>query len=179
MTGHIFIDIEASALDGGYPIEVGWAVLPEDPVAPITSGGLLIRPPDDWLSGLTWSPDSQMVHGIALADLLALGLPAGSVAARLHAVFAEAEVVWSDEGAMWDREWLDVLFAASALAGPGVEVLDLDVLIGSLDARPFDQVRYAAAFRWLEQQPKRHRAEADARLKAEFVRRYALDDASS
>jgi len=178
MKGHVFIDFEASALDGGFPIEVGWAVLPEDPTAPITSGGMLIRPPDEWLRGLTWSPDSEMVHGICLADLLAQGLAAGTVAARLHAVFGEAEVVWSDEGAMWDREWLDALFAASALAAPQVEVHDLDALIGSFDDRPFDQMRYAAAFSWMERQPKQHRAEADATLKAEFVRRYALGCAS-
>lgn len=177
----LFLDIEASALDNGYPIEIGWAVLDlaaSSPRDAIAADAFLIRPPHWWRQTMTWSPEAEQVHRIQLEELLTSGLPVDTAVTRLNDVLSERDmddplggVLWTDSGATWDREWLSCLYAASIMDPPPIEVEDLDVLVGSF-GKPFDQARYQAAVSWLDRLPTAHRAAPDARAKAEFVWRY-------
>jgi hypothetical protein len=62
----IIIDFEASALDGGYPIEVGWACTDG------RIGAHLIKPTPEWLD-LEWSPKSEHIHGLKRDTCLSRG----------------------------------------------------------------------------------------------------------
>lgn len=98
-----FLDVEASSLDDGFPVEVGWCS------ADLTRGAsYLIRPEPSWLTRLRWSAEAEAVHGLDQARLTAEGLAAAEVADRLAADLAEA-AVQSDAPEM-DGRWLDLLF---------------------------------------------------------------------
>lgn len=71
-----FIDFEASALEGGYPIEVGYAR--SDGVV----GAMLIKPREEWRD-LNWSPASERIHRLP-RHMLNHGLDANEVLARLN-----------------------------------------------------------------------------------------------
>ncbi len=57
-----FVDIEASSLENGYPIEIGWAR------SDGRVGAALIRPHNDWKS-LLWSAEAERVHRIPIDKL--------------------------------------------------------------------------------------------------------------
>jgi hypothetical protein len=57
-----FVDFEASALDGGYPIEVGYAR------SDGKVGAILIKPRLEW-RGLTWSAESEHIHKLSRSVL--------------------------------------------------------------------------------------------------------------
>ncbi len=71
-----FLDFEASALENGYPIEVGYAR--SDGFV----GAMLIKPRAEWLD-LNWSPASERIHRLP-RHMLNLGLDANEVLARLN-----------------------------------------------------------------------------------------------
>ncbi|TRT81632.1 MAG: transcriptional regulator, partial [Microcystis aeruginosa Ma_OC_H_19870700_S124] len=71
-----FIDFEASALENGYPIEVGYAR--SDGIV----GAFLIKPRSEWLY-LNWSSASQSIHRLP-RTILNQGLDANEVLARLN-----------------------------------------------------------------------------------------------
>lgn len=101
-----FLDFEASSLlPGGYPIEVAWVSAQGEPEQ------YLIKPTARWLewSG-SWSPESEAVHGIPLATLLAEGTPVEIVATRLVEALAGQEVYSDDPG--YDQMWLALLLEA-------------------------------------------------------------------
>ncbi len=57
-----FVDFEASALDGGYPVEVGYAR------SDGKVGAILIKPRFEW-RGLTWSAESERIHRLSRSVL--------------------------------------------------------------------------------------------------------------
>jgi hypothetical protein len=109
-----FLDIEASAIDG-YPIEVGWAILPAcfdgDPSDLIQSDAVLIRPPQAWIDNeaYPWDPQAEALHGISLGDLMSKGLPISECCQTLEGALAE-KAVWCNSKTA-DRDWLEILFA--------------------------------------------------------------------
>ena len=97
-----FIDLEASSLlPGGFPIEVAW----------VDQNGqgesYLVRPPPAWLQAeAAWSTDSERVHGISLATLMAEGLPVEQVAKRVAEALAPAHVMACSDAPGFDGGWI-------------------------------------------------------------------------
>lgn len=175
----VFLDFEASSLGKhGTPIEVGWAF--EDGRAE----GHLIRPTSDWTD---WSAEAEAIHGIARERLIADGRPHDQVAARMldqlsgHDLFASAP--------SWDGKWLSALLRAAGFPRHALRLRDSEeaqretareILGGSVPIYRLDQVVEelivrAGAHR--QQQPARHRAQADAeeeRARWQHVRDAAL-----
>jgi len=95
-----FLDVEASAFDG-YPIEVGWAVVParfeDDPNSHIQSDAFLIRPTQAGVDSETypWDPRAEALHGISMNDLMTKGLPISECCQVLEAALAN-KAVWCD-----------------------------------------------------------------------------------
>lgn len=107
-----FLDVEASSLFDGFPIEVGWVFVRDFKV---WGSSFLIRPEESWLEDVSrWSSESQEVHGISRRDLLANGIPVSEARQRLATELAE-KVVYSD-AVRFDGEWLQVLFNGSMAA---------------------------------------------------------------
>jgi hypothetical protein len=76
------IDIEASALVGGYPIAIG--IVRAD-------GAMfyaLVRPEPEWLDFSRWDPNAQHLHGILLDRLKSEGRPAATIVAEINARFS-------------------------------------------------------------------------------------------
>jgi hypothetical protein len=102
----LIVDVEASGLENGYPIEVAIA----DCKAGIVRAWL-IRPASTWESYLDWSPASEKVHGLTHRLITQSGQDAGVVAAEI-AAFAAGRPLLSDNPA-FDRGWLAILFEAA------------------------------------------------------------------
>ena len=101
------IDFEASALENGYPIEVG--------VAEVATGAVrswLIRPSETWLAGRIWSPASEKVHGISRSLLEAEGKPPEAVWAALAPALAGKLLV--SDNPPFDGRWLRMLSPEAA-----------------------------------------------------------------
>ena len=80
-----FLDFEASSLmKGSFPIEIAW--VDQDG----RGESHLIRPTDEWMTlndgQPEWSAESERVHGIPLATLIAEGVDAAWVARRAEEV---------------------------------------------------------------------------------------------
>jgi hypothetical protein len=128
----LFVDLEASSLEpDGYPIEVAW--VDQDGKGETH----LIRPPDQWLQvdagNPGWSPESEQLHGISLATLLAEGEPVQDVAARAALLSATYVMACSDAPPS-DGAWLNRLFKAAGLRR-SVRLVDVRELYG-LACRP-------------------------------------------
>jgi hypothetical protein len=149
------IDFEASSLDVmGYPIEVGvaqWGALGE----PIRGWSTLIRPTDDWTRNGHWSSSSAKVHGLRGRDLLADGWAPERVARSLNDMLGPQGIAWCD-GGPYDAHWMRALFRAAGVE-PRFILGDWHRLASMLGKTERDLV-----FDWLERQPTRHRARADA-----------------
>jgi hypothetical protein len=100
-----FIDVEASALRDGYPIEVGWA----------RTDGLfgqhLIKPCPEWVESFVWCGKAEAIHGLSLDALNRLGAPAEEVAEALNRELV-GQVVVSDNRD-FDAGWVAQLFDAA------------------------------------------------------------------
>ena len=106
----IFLDFEASSLHrGSFPIEIGWVLASGD------GESHLIRPAPEWLLPTptsNWSPNSERIHGIALASLLAGGMDHWVVATKAAKVFDEpGAMLVADSG--FDGMWLNRLMRAA------------------------------------------------------------------
>jgi hypothetical protein len=148
----IFLDIEASAI-GGYPIEVGWAIV--DWTARTTeTGSFLIRPSERWVVDLPWHDEAERLHGIPLARVLREGLGVAEAARRLNALFAGL-TLYSD--APWaDGAWLDLLFEA-AEEDCRFELANITEAFRLVPLR-----KETGAPMLIQVQPPAHRAAADA-----------------
>ncbi len=130
----IVIDIEASALWHGYPVEVGWASTDG------RIGAHLIRPTDEWIKDLIWHPTSGKVHRIHSSTAMELGERVEVVSTALNTGIGGGHV-WSDHPPK-DSEWLSHLYAATSGIVPGFE-LQKDDIDGPLLAL-FDQNKIPA-----------------------------------
>lgn len=101
----LFIDVEASSLQDGFPVEVAWCS------ADLTRGATyLIRPDDAWLETLDWSEEAESMHGLTLDRLTTEGRAAADVAERLAADLGGQRVESDNPRA--DAAWLGMLYDA-------------------------------------------------------------------
>lgn len=153
----IFIDVEASSLHNGYPIEIGWAIVRD---LEVTTESCLIRPTEKWLSqDWRWSSDAQAVHKIVLHDLINLGKPVWEVKARMTSLFA-GKVLFSD-AAGFDFNWITELYHAEAPVGPAIpfKLADISVAFAGADT---DERKYDREARKRDRYLPEHRAADDA-----------------
>jgi hypothetical protein len=84
-----FIDVEASSLVDGYPIEIGWAR--EDGQV----GAVLVSPHPKWGS-LVWDPAAERIHGPSHALLEAQGVAVNDAVEMLNEALRACKAL-SDE----------------------------------------------------------------------------------
>jgi len=105
----IFYDIEASNLDDGFPIEIGWAWF-DSQTGTIKSEGYLILPSPDWDVRGTWDDRSEELHGISFAALNKEGRRPYEIAGHMNKTLAGCEL-FSDSP--FDENWLQQIFHRS------------------------------------------------------------------
>ena len=152
----VFIDIEASGF-GGYPIEIGWAVVKGK--EPILKDSRLIYH-KDWLENGLWDPVAEAVHKISKDELLKNGISVTETATLLNKIFPD--FVLSD-APDYDGPWIKQVFEASGVE-MAFEVEDKDILVSHIDPQ---------AYLFAEQKlsdiaPYTHRAGDDAYRLAAF-----------
>lgn len=152
----ICFDIEASSLSPkSYPIEVGWAeVLPD---GAIRSEALLVCPAPSWVD---WSSEAERIHGITRRQLADHGRPIDEVVAALDAAFGSG-VAFSDAPDAESR-WTNRLYAAAGRKRAW-RIGDAIPLLRAIAATEADSSWLSAHL----EEPRRHRADADARVLAE------------
>lgn len=149
-----FIDVEASALENGYPIEVGWAIYDPTSGDIATESHLILYPP--WLEALNWEPSAQGVHGITQDELRSTGKPVEFVAERMNE--AIPGTAFSD-CVEFDQAWIDHVFSA---AGSERKFRILDVSV-PFARPPVTALGYAHAEQHVHRlAPRTHRAGDDA-----------------
>jgi hypothetical protein len=106
-----FVDLEASSLlPCSFPIEVAW--VDQDG----HGESYLVRPPPAWLEvEVAWSADSERVHGISLATLMAEGVPVERVATRMAEALAPAHVMACSDAPNFDGAWISSLLEAGGV----------------------------------------------------------------
>lgn len=118
---HIFLDVEASSLKNGFPLEVAWCS------ADVLRGAsYLIRPEPGWLDRYHWSTEAESIHGLSLDRLRAEGLAAAEVMARLCEDLRDCRV--HSDNPRFDGGWLRLLrdpppFDLTAVRPPGAAAL--------------------------------------------------------
>lgn len=162
----VCIDVEASALEDGYPIEIGIAEVPSGAVR-----AWLIRPMAGWIERGVWSAEAEAVHGISLAQLSAEGLPPQRVAEELVQAVQGARLV--SDNPSYDGAWLEMLYRAAGIVSSRVQLEDFHAFAWNLAARtrarPDIAIMKAEAEAW-RSFPGVHRAGPDARRNAEVLR---------
>lgn len=183
-----FIDFEASAAIGGYPIEVGFCLVNAD--RSLSSGSKLIRC-DEWLDEFQrWSWEAEQIHHISRANIIDLGEAPATVMAWLNASL-NGLVVCADSpyDALWCRELADaagipmafrIVDISAAFEGPEIDEVKYDRLARMVSS----PVAYGREFgRGLDQlaqygiMPKTHRAGEDAEHLASWYVASLLDRA--
>ena len=115
----LFLDFEASALAGGFPIEVAW-------LAESGQGeSYLIRPAPAWLKAKEWSEESRRIHGISMEELMDRGVPHVTAAKRARAVLGAPGAVPVCDAPDFDGGWLAGLLEAGC-PGERIAVGDVD-----------------------------------------------------
>lgn len=121
----VFLDFEASSLaSASYPIEVAWS-LPDGAIEShlISPAGI-----ERWTD---WSAQSERLHGISRAQLLAEGRSPAWICRRLNEQLA-GQIVYTD-APDYDGAWLDELFSACWGGAPSFTLASADnLLLGKL-----------------------------------------------
>jgi hypothetical protein len=156
----VFYDCEASSLEGK-PIEIGWAFALFD--GSIVSEAHLIQPPISWAIEKSWDPDAEALHGLSLDQLRREGRLVLAIAQRLNLALAGRDL-FADDGR--DPPWLMELFKEAQVQPTfNVRLTDAKALFSEiaasrgLDADALERIERDAN----ESEPRRHRAEPDAR----------------
>ncbi|MCA3267826.1 MAG: hypothetical protein ING19_17325 [Azospirillum sp.] len=100
----LVVDVEASSLHDGYPIEIA--------IADIAAGRIhawLIRPHASW-AGDDWSPQSEKIHGLSKADIEA-GEDASTVGKAMLDAAGGRKL--ASDNPEYDSWWIGRLFAAA------------------------------------------------------------------
>jgi hypothetical protein len=144
---HIILDVEASALENGFPIEIAVADVENE-----TLRAWLIKPAAAWRDR-EWSAASQKIHGLS-REIVETGDDVELVA-RDIAAFVGGRTLMSDNFA-FDGHWLAQIFdaAGAAKSCPRMRAKNLGEIAGELCARDgrsradieaVDRMRKAAA----------------------------------
>lgn len=153
----IFVDLEASSLIEGYPIEVGWAIVRDFKV---TTESHLIRPTPNWyFDDFRWSTDSEAVHGIARGNLLDHGELPANVAARMTELFSN-KILYSDAPS-YDFAWIVELYHAAFKDHSAVPFKLADVS-GLYEDEDTDERKFEREVRKRRKFKVEHRAAEDA-----------------
>jgi len=162
----VFYDCEASALGGGFPIEIGWAHV-DLPSMQIKSEAYLIRPPDHWWSKFIWDPDAEKLHKIPRETLFQDGYPPREVAGRMNEALRDRQL--HSDSPPYDEPWLRSVFVEAGLLPAfalrkthAAVILERLARSKSIDSHIFQSIKAAAD----QIEPHRHRAEPDARYLA-------------
>ena len=153
----IFVDLEASSLVEGYPIEVGWAIVRDFKV---TTESHLIRPTPEWyFDDFRWSTDSEAVHRITRSNLLEQGKLPAEVAARMTELFS-GKILYSDAPS-YDFAWIVELFhgALNNRSAVPLKLADVSYLYEGDDT---DERKYEREVRKRKKFKVEHRAATDA-----------------
>jgi hypothetical protein len=152
----IFLDFEASAGMGGYPIEVGWCRVNSD--RSLTSAAKLIRH-DEWLDEFQrWDWQAEQIHHISRLNIMEWGEPPAIVMAWLNEHLAGCQVCADSP---MDGIWLRELASAAGIE-PTFQLTDFATL-GLVTNQLIWEDGQAHADKV---EPKSHRAEQDARYLA-------------
>lgn len=125
---NLIVDVEASALENGYPIELAIADVENEIVC-----AWLIKPAAAWRDR-EWSPASQKIHGLS-RELVETGV-AVELVARDIATFVSGRTLMSDNWT-FDGHWLAQVFEAAgeAKSCPRMRAKNLGEIAGELCAR--------------------------------------------
>lgn len=150
----LILDFEASCLAGprvrSYPIELAIG----DPAAGSVRSWL-IRPEPVWLAEWDWAPESERIHGISQAQLLAEGRPRAEVAREVRASL-QGRTAFSDNPA-YEAYWLAVLLDEAVPVGDLIDWYWQIVGRGVVGAALLELAFQAAR----NENPERHRAAKD------------------
>lgn len=158
----IFLDFEASALRGGFPIEIGWAeVLPDRTI--VTESHLILC--ERWMGRLDrWDPAAEALHRISRQRLVEHGRSPEEVANRVNEVLAGATIYIDSP---FDRDWATILFAEAGI-GQRFSFGDVDA---AFQGEEIDTMAYRYARGMVDRaQPMTHRAAEDAKHWATLYR---------
>lgn len=144
---NLIVDVEASALENGFPIEIAIADLENE-----TLRAWLIKPAADWRDR-DWSPASQKIHGLS-REIVETG-DAVELVARDIAAFVSARTLMSDNFA-FDGHWIAQIFEAAGATKscPRMRAKNLGEIAGEIcacfgrsraDIEAVDRMRKAAA----------------------------------
>lgn len=150
----IFLDFEASAGMGGYPIEVGFCVV--EPDRTMRSAAKLIRY-DEWLDDLPrWDWRAQEIHHIDREHLMEFGESPVSVMRWLNTELT-GMVACCDS--YMDKLWLKELADTAGI----VPAFGLEDIAVAFDGPEIDEMGYQWALTVKDRVcPKTHRADRDS-----------------
>jgi hypothetical protein len=96
-----FIDVVASGLVSGYPIEIGYAR------ADGAVGAILIQPHAEWISDLHWDPSAEYIHSLTRELLVEHGTQIDDAVDALNAALAGCRCISDSPSNDW--RWLSLL----------------------------------------------------------------------
>lgn len=104
----IVIDLEASALENGFPVSIG-----------IVAGDgrmfySVIKPHEQWSTGYRWSHQAEQIHGFSRDYLAQNGRDAAAVVANIRELFGDAE--FTSDAPWHDASWFNDLIRVSGIA---------------------------------------------------------------
>jgi len=150
----IFMDFEASAGMGGFPIEVGFCIVNADKT--MQAAAKLIRH-DEWLDELQrWDWRAEQIHRIDRASLMEFGQSPKTVMRWLNDQLA-GMVAFADSP--MDKLWLDELAAVAGI----VPAFGLEQIAGAFDGSEISAMAYEHGMDMKDTVcPKTHRADRDS-----------------
>ena len=97
-----FVDIEASGLVNGFPIEIGWAKENGE------VGAILIRPHPEWLTDLAWDANAERIHSLTRELLAERGTAIDDAVDAINNALIGCKCVSDSPSNDW--YWLSLLF---------------------------------------------------------------------
>lgn len=143
------IDVEASALDNGYPIEIGLAR--HNPLSGRISQEAKVIRHDPWLENGHWSKEAEAIHGITREEIYDTGRPLDEVCSWLNDTLGPRSIV--HVGDMKDKMWLSQTFDTVGR----IHLFQLDYIGAFMRAASISQETYLGFLGDLQ-----HRAGQDA-----------------
>ncbi|WP_341894874.1 hypothetical protein [Ferrovibrio terrae] len=108
MSDPVFMDLEASSLISGFPVEIGWA---RQEGISVRMNSILVAPPDKWLETCAWDQNAQHIHGVTLDLLRSQGHLPSDVCRYINNELENVAVVLDTGATGADVQWLKQLYA--------------------------------------------------------------------
>lgn len=113
MDNFVFVDIEASSLINGYPLEIGWAWREGEDVE---CASTLIAPPEKWLTEYVWDSVAATVHGLTIENVRRFGDAPRHVCSTLNSLLCDRDLVFDTGNRGADVTWMKMLYVEAGLA---------------------------------------------------------------